>query len=82
MRTTRVFDVAIRLAAAAGARARISLRDEGGYRIYVVLPPGISAEAQLAVLDVLAAADRFGHDRTDSAQGVWVEIDQEQEPTP
>ncbi|MER5867952.1 hypothetical protein [Kitasatospora sp. NPDC002040] len=50
--------------------------------MYVILPAGISAEAQLAVLDVLATADRFGQDRTGSTQGVWAEIDHEQKAAP
>ncbi|MFJ8046154.1 hypothetical protein ACIRBX_37145 [Kitasatospora sp. NPDC096147] len=79
MRTTRVFDVANRLARAAGARARVSLRDEGGYRVYVILPRDIGAEAQLAVLDVLVTADRFGHDKAETVEGVWAEIDPEPE---
>ncbi|MFI5534316.1 hypothetical protein ACIA8O_37850 [Kitasatospora sp. NPDC051853] len=77
MRTTRVFDLANRLAVTTGARARVRLR-EGGWRVSVVLPGDLGVEAQLAVLDLLATADRFGHDRTDEAQGIWAEIDHEQ----
>ncbi|GAA3024858.1 hypothetical protein GCM10020229_75460 [Kitasatospora albolonga] len=80
MRTTRVFDLAHRLAVTTGARARVRLRD-GGWRVSVVLPGDLGVEAQLAVLDLLATADRFGHDRTDEAQGVWAEIDHEQGST-
>ncbi|WP_441250101.1 hypothetical protein [Kitasatospora sp. McL0602] len=82
MRTTRVFDVANRLARATGTRARIRLRPGGGYLVELSLPPGMSADAQLAVLTVLADADRFGHHYTDTAQRVWAEFDEEREKHP
>ncbi|BFV57171.1 hypothetical protein KCMC57_up22750 [Kitasatospora sp. CMC57] len=83
MRTTSVFDVANGLARATGGRPRVRLRPSGGWRVYLVLPDGLSAEAQLTVLDLLAGADRFGHDRTDTTQRVWADFDHhhEQEPT-
>ncbi|GAA1174945.1 hypothetical protein F4556_002273 [Kitasatospora gansuensis] len=83
MRTTSVFDVANRLARATGGRPRVRLRLDGGWRLYLVLPAGLSADAQLTVLDLLAGADRFGHDRTDTAERVWADFDRdhEQEPT-
>ncbi|GAA0693756.1 hypothetical protein GCM10010193_55530 [Kitasatospora atroaurantiaca] len=79
MRTTRVFDVANRLATATGTRARIRRRPEGGYRVEAALPGGLTDEAQLAILAVLAAADRYGHQYSDTAQGVWAEFDEERE---
>lgn len=78
MRTTRVFDVANRLAKAAGTRARIRCRPEGGYRVEVALPEGLPAEAQLAVLAALAGADRYGHHYSRTAQRIWAEFDKEQ----
>ncbi|WP_256387281.1 hypothetical protein [Kitasatospora sp. MMS16-BH015] len=39
----------------------------------------MSGEAQLAVLEVLQEADRYGHHYTPTAQWVWAEFDQEQE---
>ncbi len=79
MRTTRVFDVANRLAMAAGTRARIRLRPGGGYRVDLPLPQGLRVEDQLKVLAALAGADRYGHHYTDAAQSVWAEFDEEQE---
>ena len=79
MRTTRVFDVANRLARAAGTRARIRLRPGGGYRVELALPQGLPVENQLKVLAALAGADRYGHHYTHTAQSVWAEFDQEQE---
>ena len=43
------------------------------------LPGGLTEEAQLAVLAVLAGADRYGHQYSDSAQAVWAEFDEERE---
>ncbi|MER5641206.1 hypothetical protein ABT095_30185 [Kitasatospora sp. NPDC002227] len=77
MRTTRAFDVANRLARATGGRARISVRPGKGFLVEAALSPELSDEAQLAVLDVLHDADRFGHHYTPTAQHVWAEIDQE-----
>lgn len=79
MRTTRVFDVANRLATAAGTRARIRPRPGGGYRVELALPPGLTTRAQLEVLAALAGADRYGHHYSDTAQRVWAEFDEERE---
>ncbi|MFI6448159.1 hypothetical protein [Kitasatospora sp. NPDC050543] len=76
MRTTRAFDLAIRLAAATGTRVRLTRRPEGGYRVDAPLPQELSEEAHEAVLDALAAADRYGHRYTDEAQAVWAELDE------
>ncbi|WP_156179032.1 hypothetical protein [Saccharothrix sp. ST-888] len=78
MRTTRVFDLANRLAVAAGARARVRLRP-GGYLVEVSLPAGLTEEQELAVLAVLADADRCGHRYSAAAEKVWAEFDEERE---
>jgi hypothetical protein len=80
VRTTRVFELANRLAAATGGRARIRQRPGGGYLVEAELPAGLTGEAQRAVLAVLAAADRYGHRFSTTAQRVWAEIDEESAP--
>ncbi|WP_354642442.1 hypothetical protein [Kitasatospora camelliae] len=80
MRTTRVFDLANRLAVAAGTRVRIRRRPGGGYRVEAALPGDLTEQAQQAVLAVLARADRYGHHRTATAQRVWAELDEESAP--
>jgi hypothetical protein len=78
VRTTRVFDLAARIAAATGTRARIRRR-QGGYLIEAPLPGDLDEAANDAVLAALSAADRFGHQFRDSAQEVWAELDDDQE---
>jgi hypothetical protein len=57
----------------------VRLRLDGGWRVYLVLPEGLSVEAQLTVLDLLAGADRFGHDRTETAERVWADFDRDRD---
>ncbi|GAA2751504.1 MULTISPECIES: hypothetical protein [Kitasatospora] len=77
MRTTRAFDLAYRLAVAAGARARVRRRPDGGYRVEAEIPGDLGEEAHRAVLTALAAADRFGHVYLAASHSVWAEIDEE-----
>ncbi|MDH6129656.1 hypothetical protein [Kitasatospora sp. GP82] len=79
MRTTRVFDLAYRLAVAARTRACVRLRPGGGYLVEAPLPAGLTEQEELAVLDVLADADRYGHDYSPTAERVWAELDEERE---
>ncbi|MFD9130660.1 hypothetical protein [Kitasatospora sp. NPDC059571] len=80
MRTTRVFELANRLAAVTGTRARIRQRPGGGYLVEADLPAALAGEEHRRVLDVLAAADRYGHRFSTTAQRVWAEIDEESAP--
>jgi len=77
VRTTRVFDLASRLATAAGARVHIRRRADGGYRVEAALPGGLSEQAHRDVLAALADADRYGHQYTAAAHRVWAELDEE-----
>ncbi|WP_143200318.1 hypothetical protein [Kitasatospora sp. CB01950] len=80
MRTTRVFDLASRLAAATGAEARIRRLPGGGYRIEATLAGNPDAETHLVLLDVLTEADRYGHRHTARSDTIWAELDPPQEP--
>ncbi|RKE21324.1 hypothetical protein [Streptomyces sp. TLI_171] len=80
MRTTRVFELASRLAAATGAEARIHRLPGGTFRIEATLPGEPDDHDHLAVLHVLGQADRFGHSYTDRTHTVWAEFDPPQEP--
>ncbi|MFJ1707296.1 hypothetical protein [Kitasatospora sp. NPDC088346] len=83
MRSTRVFDLAGRLAAAAGVRARVRRRPGGGgYRVEAPLSGDLGEDAHRAVLVALADADRFGHEYSDAAQLVWAEVDDDSEELP
>jgi hypothetical protein len=75
-----VFDLAARLAAATGAEARIRRLPGGGYRVEAALPGEPTDQEHLQVLDVLAAADRYGHRYTAESHTVWAEFDPPQEP--
>ncbi|WP_329498287.1 hypothetical protein [Kitasatospora herbaricolor] len=76
---TKAFDLAVRLAVAAGTRARVRCRREGGFLVEAAVPGDLGDEAHRAVLAVLAGADRYGHRYTDTAQAVWAEFDDERE---
>ncbi|KDN83039.1 hypothetical protein [Kitasatospora cheerisanensis] len=80
MRTTRVFDLAARLAAATGAEARIRRLPGGGYRVEATLPGDPDARDHLVLLDVLSEADRYGHRQTARSHTIWAELDPPQEP--
>ncbi|MGK4583142.1 hypothetical protein [Kitasatospora sp. HPMI-4] len=79
MRSTRVYDLADRLAAATGARTRVRPRPGGGYLVEVTLPAGLTEEQELAALDVLSDADRYGHRYSSAVEKLWAEFDEERE---
>ncbi|WP_285739821.1 hypothetical protein [Kitasatospora phosalacinea] len=80
MRSTRVFDLASRLAAATGAEARIIQLPGGGYRVEAELPGEPEEHDHMTVLQVLARADRYGHRYRARTHTVWAEFDPPQEP--
>jgi hypothetical protein len=62
------------LAAATSSEPRITETPDA-VRIEVDLPEELSTVTRSTILASLGTADRYGHDRTDSGDSVWAEID-------
>ncbi|MFE3016678.1 hypothetical protein [Streptomyces sp. NPDC059256] len=69
----RVAALASMIAATTGNRPRIETT-EHGVRIEADVPDVLSPTARTAILVALAAADRYGHVRTEESSAIWAEI--------
>lgn len=46
-------------------------------RVEADLPDELTPTGRTTILTALAAADRYGHDRTEASDTVWAELDRE-----
>ncbi|MFI5621010.1 hypothetical protein [Streptomyces sp. NPDC051567] len=78
---TRAAALAALLTAATGVPSRLAATG-AGIRVEADLPTELPPVTFAAILDALSAGARYGHQRTDVGDTVWVEIDDEFDDEP